>query len=50
VAERALAPGRDVVRIVPAAFAHEAGMIGAALAAREGIGVARAGYAPETVA
>ncbi len=49
VAERALAPGRDVVRIVGAAFAHEAGMIGAALAAREGIGVASAGYS-ETVA
>jgi glucokinase len=44
VSERALAPGRDVVQIVPAAFAAEAGMIGAALAAREGIGIARAGY------
>ena len=49
VRERALAPGRDVVRIVQAAFGAEAGMIGAALAAREGGGVARAGY-PEPVA
>jgi glucokinase len=44
VRERALAPGRDVVRIEAAAFGAEAGMVGAALAAREGIGVARAGY------
>ncbi len=49
VRERALAPARDVVRIVQAAFGAEAGMIGAALAAREGIGVARAGF-PEAVA
>jgi glucokinase len=31
VAERALKPGRDRVRIVPAAFGDEAGMVGAAL-------------------
>jgi glucokinase len=31
VAQRALRPSRDHVRIVPAAFAEEAGMIGAAL-------------------
>jgi glucokinase len=49
VRERALAPARDVVRIEAAAFGAEAGMVGAALAAREGIGVARAGY-PEVVA
>jgi glucokinase len=49
VRERALAPNRDVVRIEAAAFGAEAGMVGAALAAREGIGVARAGY-PETMA
>jgi len=30
VAARALRPSRDIVRIVPARFAHEAGMIGAA--------------------
>jgi glucokinase len=45
VRERALAPGRDVVRVVPTAFGAEAGLIGAALAAREGGGVARAGFA-----
>jgi len=33
--ERALAPARDTVRVVPAAFGEEAGMIGAALMARE---------------
>ena len=49
VRERALAPNRDVVRIEAAAFGAEAGMVGAALAARDGIGVARAGY-PETMA
>jgi glucokinase len=49
VRERALAPGNDVVRIVQAAYGAEAGMIGAALAAREGGGVARAGY-PEALA
>jgi glucokinase len=49
VGQRALAPGRNVVRIVPAAFGAEAGLVGAALAAREGGGVARAGYA-ESVA
>jgi glucokinase len=49
VHQRALAPGRDVVRIVQAAYGSEAGMIGAALAAREKGGVARAGF-PEPVA
>jgi glucokinase len=33
VAERALAPARDVVRIVPAHYGDEAGMMGAALLA-----------------
>ena len=32
---RALAPARDAVRVVPAAFGEQAGMIGAALMARE---------------
>ena len=32
---RALAPARDAVRVVPAAFGEEAGMMGAALLARE---------------
>jgi glucokinase len=32
---RALPPARDVVRVVPAAFGHEAGMLGAAWLARE---------------
>jgi hypothetical protein len=31
VAQRALRPNRDEVRIVPAAFGEEAGMVGAAL-------------------
>ena len=44
VRERALAPGRDAVRIESAAFGAEAGLVGAALAAREGGGVARAGF------
>jgi glucokinase len=44
VAERALAPGRDAVRIVTAAFGQEAGLVGAALAAREAGGVLRAGF------
>jgi glucokinase len=35
VAERALPPSRDQVRIVPAGFADEAGMVGAALLALE---------------
>jgi glucokinase len=38
VAERALRPSRDVARIVPARFGEEAGMLGAALLAFEGIG------------
>jgi glucokinase len=33
VAERALPPSRDVVRIVPARFGVEAGMVGAAVLA-----------------
>jgi len=32
---RALAPGRDEVRVVAAAFGAEAGMVGAAMLARE---------------
>jgi glucokinase len=36
VAERALRPSRDQVRIVPARFGDEAGMLGAALLALEG--------------
>lgn len=35
VAERALRPSRDIARIIPAAFGEEAGVIGAALYARE---------------
>ena len=37
VAERALAPGRELVRIVPAAFGVEAGMVGAGVFAFEGL-------------
>jgi glucokinase len=44
VRERALRPARDEVRIESAAFGAEAGLVGAALAAREGGGVARAGF------
>jgi glucokinase len=40
--ERALSPNKDVVRVEVAALGAEAGMIGAALMAREGTGVARA--------
>ena len=36
VRERALPPSRDAVRIVPAAFGHESGMLGAAILALEG--------------
>jgi glucokinase len=39
VAERALPPSRDVVRIVPARFGVEAGMIGAAALAFDGLTV-----------
>jgi glucokinase len=39
VAERALAPGRDEVRIVPAQFGIEAGMVGAAALAFDGMAV-----------
>jgi glucokinase len=39
VAARALPPSRDEVRILPAAFGVEAGMIGAAMLAFEGLGV-----------
>ena len=35
VEERALAPGRDTVRIVPAQFGDEAGMVGAGALALE---------------
>jgi glucokinase len=35
MARRALAPARDVVRVEPAAFGAEAGMVGAAILARE---------------
>ena len=35
--ERALMPARDAVRIVAAAFGDQAGMIGAALMAREAV-------------
>ena len=38
VARRALRPGRDVVRLAAAAFGAEAGMIGAAMLARESPG------------
>ena len=37
VAARALPPSRDLVEIVPAAFGVEAGMIGAAALAFDGI-------------
>jgi glucokinase len=47
VARHALAPGRDVVEIVVAGLGPEAGMLGAALMAREGGGVLRAGFAEE---
>jgi glucokinase len=40
--ERALSPNGEVVRVEAAAFGAEAGMVGAALMAREGGGVARA--------
>ena len=36
VAERALRPSRDTARIVPAALGEDAGIVGAALFAREG--------------
>jgi glucokinase len=37
MAARALPPLRDVVKIVPARFAHEAGMVGAAALAFDGL-------------
>jgi len=37
VAERALPPSKDLVEIVPAAFGVEAGMIGAAALAFDGL-------------
>ena len=37
IAARALRPARDAVRVVPAAFGEESGMIGAALLAREAV-------------
>jgi hypothetical protein len=39
VAQRALWPARDVVEIVPAHFAEEAGMLGAATMALEAAGL-----------
>jgi glucokinase len=42
VAQRALSPNKDVVRIEAAAFGAEAGMMGAALMAREGCGLLHA--------
>lgn len=51
VSERALLPGRDAVRIETAKFGPEAGLVGAALMAREGDGLFNAGYpSRETVA
>jgi glucokinase len=44
VRERALLPGRDAVRIEVARFGAEAGLLGAALMAREGSGLLSAGY------
>ena len=38
VAERALRPSRDVVRIVPARFGAESGMLGAAVLAMDHVG------------
>jgi hypothetical protein len=38
--ERALVPARDAVRIVAAEFGDQAGMIGAALIAREAVAAA----------
>ncbi len=43
---RALSPAKDVVRIEPAAFGAEAGMIGAAVLAREELLEAEAGRVP----
>jgi glucokinase len=40
---RALAPGRDEVRVVPAAYGPEAGMVGAAIMAREETGLSAPG-------
>ena len=42
VRERALPPSRDVVRIVPARFGEESGMLGAAIFALDGGGTAAA--------
>jgi glucokinase len=51
VRERALAPGAEAVRIEVARFGAEAGLLGAALMARERGGLFHAGYpARETVA
>jgi glucokinase len=51
VSERALLPGRDAVRLEIARFGPEAGLVGAALMAREGAGLFNAGYPTrETVA
>jgi glucokinase len=51
VRERALLPGSEVVSIEVAKYGAEAGLLGAALMAREGGGLLRAGYTDrETVA
>jgi glucokinase len=51
VRERALLPGRDAVRIEVARFGPEAGLVGAALMARDAGGLFNAGYpSRETVA
>jgi glucokinase len=44
VRERALLPGREAVRIQVARFGAEAGLLGAALMARDGSGLLSAGY------
>ena len=42
VRERALAPSRDVVSVVPARFGEESGMLGAALFAMDGLAASAA--------
>jgi glucokinase len=44
VRQRALLPGRDAVRIEVARYGAEAGLLGAALMARDGSGLLSAGY------
>jgi glucokinase len=50
VRERALAPGGEAVRIEVAAFGPEAGLMGAALMARDGGGLFRAGFPTPEIA